>query len=75
MNSKKHFVSVTVGGRWKVVADRLGLGGSEIQLLYERYPIPSEATLDSVAHLYGMNVDGLYDVLIECGMPVLADIL
>ena len=76
MNSKKHFVSVTVGGRWKVVADRLGLiRGSEIQLLDERYPNPSEATLDIVAHLYGMNVDGLYDVLTECGMPVLADIL
>ena len=75
MNSKKHFVSVTVGGRWKDVADRLGLSGSEIQFLDERYPNPSEAALDFVAHLYGMNVNGLYDVLTECGMPVLADIL
>ena len=75
MNSKKHFVSVTVGGRWKVVADRLGFRGSEIQFLDERYPNPSEATLDFVAHYQGMNVDGLYDVLTESGMPVLADIL
>ena len=72
MNSKKHFVSVTVGGRWKDVADRLGLRGSEIQFLDERYPNPSEATL---ARLHGMNVDDLYDVLTECGLPVLADIL
>ena len=75
MNSKNHFVSVTVRDRWKVVADRLGLGGSEIQLLDERYPNHSEATLDIVHHLHGMNVDGLYDVLTECGMPELADIL
>ena len=75
MNSKKHFVSVAVGGRWKDVADRLGLKGNEIQFLDERYRNPSEATLDFVAQFYGMNVDGLYDVLTECGMPVLADFL
>ncbi|XP_015776000.1 PREDICTED: uncharacterized protein LOC107354094 [Acropora digitifera] len=74
-NRRDLTIDLAVGGRWKVVAHRLGLGGSEIQLLYERYPIPSEATLDIVAHLYGMNVDGLYDVLTECGMPVVADIL
>ena len=75
MNSEKHFVCVTVGGRWKVVADRLGLRGSEVEFLDERYRNPSEATLAFVAHFYGMNVDGLYDVLTECGSPVLADIL
>ncbi|XP_015775988.1 PREDICTED: uncharacterized protein LOC107354090 isoform X3 [Acropora digitifera] len=68
-------IDLTVGGRWKVVADKLGLRGSEIQFLDERYPNPSEATLDFVAHYQGMNVDGLYDVLTECEMPVLADIL
>ena len=71
MNSEKYFVCVTVGGRWKVVAERLGLRGSDIEFLDD----PSEATLAFVAHYYGMNVDYLYDVLTECGMPVLADIL
>ena len=75
MNSEKYFACVTVGGRWKVVAERLGLRGSEIEFLDERYPNPSEATLAFVAHYYGMNVDYLYDVLTECGMPVLADFL
>ena len=75
MNSEKYFVCVTVGGRWKVVAERLGLRGSDIEFLDARYPNPSEATLAFVAHYYGMNVDYLYDVLTECGMPVLADIL
>ena len=75
MNSKKYFVCVTVRGRWKVVADRLGLTGSEIEFLDERYPNPGEATLAFVAHRCGMNVDDLYDVLTECGMPVLADVL
>ncbi|XP_067027267.1 uncharacterized protein [Acropora muricata] len=68
-------IDLTVGGRWKDVADRLGLRRREIQFLDERYANPSEATLDFVAHYQGMNVDGLYDVLTECGMPVLADIL
>ncbi|XP_015755712.1 PREDICTED: uncharacterized protein LOC107335204 [Acropora digitifera] len=76
VKNRRHLtIDLTVGGRWKDVADRLGLRGSEIQFLDERYPNPSEATLDFVAHFYGMNVDGLYDVLTECGMPVLADIL
>ena len=69
------FVCVTVRGRWKVVAERLGLRGSEIEFLDERYPNPSQATLEFVAHRYGLNVDDLYDLLTECEMPVLADIL
>ena len=40
-----------------------------------RYPNPSEAALTFVAQYYGLNVDYLYDVLVECGMPALADIL
>ncbi|XP_015775516.1 PREDICTED: uncharacterized protein LOC107353686 isoform X3 [Acropora digitifera] len=74
-NRRDLTIDLTVGGRWKDVADRLGLRGSEIQFLDERYPNPSEATLAFVAHFYGLNVDGLYDVLTECEMPVLADIL
>ncbi|XP_015748721.1 PREDICTED: uncharacterized protein LOC107328511 isoform X3 [Acropora digitifera] len=68
-------VDLTVRGRWKVVAERLGLRGSEIEFLDERYPNPSQATLEFVAHRYGLNVDDLYDLLTECEMPVLADIL
>ena len=75
LNNEKHIVCVTVGGRWKVVADRLGLRGSEIEFLDERYRNPSEPTLEYGARRHGMNVDDLYDVLTECEMPMLADIL
>ena len=67
-------VSVTEW-QWKVVAERLGLRAKEITFLDMRYPNPCEAALAFVAQYRGMNVDDLYDVLTECGMPVLADIL
>ena len=66
------FVSVT---DWQVVAERLGLRVEEIRFLDMRYRNPSEAVLTYAASYCGMNVDDLYDVLTECGMPVLADIL
>ena len=75
MKSNEHFVCVAVGGQWKVVAQRLGLRENEIKFLDERYRNPGEAILAFAASRYGMNVDDLYDVLTECGMPVLADIL
>ena len=71
-----HFVCITVTEwQWKVVAERLGLRANEIKFLDMRYPNPSEAALTFVAQYRGMNVDYLYDVLTECGMPMLADIL
>ncbi|XP_068724936.1 uncharacterized protein [Montipora capricornis] len=60
---------------WQVVAERVGLRANEIKFLDMRYPNPSEAALTFVAQYHGMNVDYLYDVLTECGMPMLADIL
>ena len=71
-----HFVCVSVRDlQWKVVAEKLGLRAKEIAFLDLRYNNPCEAALASVAHYHGMNVDYLYDVLTECGMPALADIL
>ena len=67
-------VSVT-DWQWKVVAERLGLRAKDIAFLDMRYPNPCEAALAFVAQYRGMNVDDLYDVLTECGMPALADTL
>ncbi|XP_015774844.1 PREDICTED: uncharacterized protein LOC107353039 isoform X2 [Acropora digitifera] len=61
--------------QWKIVAERLGLRAKDIAFLDMRYPNPSEAALAFVAQYRGMNVDYLYDVLTECGMPALADTL
>ena len=68
-----HFACVSVTDwQWKVVAERLGLRAKDIAFLDMRYKNPFEAALTFVAQ-HGMNVDYLYDVLTECGMPVLAD--
>ena len=69
-----HFVYVSVTD-WHVLAERLDLTANEIKFLDARYRNPSEALLTFVAQRDGMNVDDLYDVLTECGMPALADIL
>ena len=71
-----HFACITVTDwQWKIVAERLGLRAKDIAFLDMRYPNPSEAALVFVAQYRGMNVDYLYDVLTECGMPALADTL
>ena len=69
-----HFVCVSAW-QWKVVAERLGLRANDIKFFDMRCQNPSEAALTFVAQYRALNVDYLYDVLIECGMPALADIL
>ena len=68
---------ICIAGReeWKIVAERLGLNAKEIRYLDVRIWNPCEAALSVVSQRRCMNVDDLYDVLTECGMPVLADIL
>ena len=75
MNSYTLFVCVAGGEEWKVVATRLGLSANEIRFLDMRYPNPFDTVLAFVSQMSGLNVDDLYDVLTECEMPVLADIL
>ena len=70
----KH-ICIAGGEEWKVVAERLGLNAKEIRYLDVRMRNPCDAALSVVSQRHSMNVDDLYDVLTECGMPVLADIL
>ena len=71
-----HFVCVSVTGwKWKDVVEKLGLRPFEIQFLDIRYKNPCDAALAFLARRDGMNVDDLYDMLTECEMPMLADIL
>ncbi|XP_067037362.1 uncharacterized protein [Acropora muricata] len=68
-------IDLSGGEEWKVVAERLGLNAKEIRYLDVRMRNPFDAALSVVSQRRCMNVDDLYDVLTECGMPVLADIL
>ena len=75
LNSDTLFVCVAGGEEWKVVAEKLGLSAREIRYLDARLRNPCDAALSVVSQRRCMNVDDLYDVLTECGMPVPADIL
>ena len=63
------------GEKWKVVAERLGFTAPEIRYLDHHTRNPSEVALKHYIQRNPMNVDDLYDILTECGMPGLADIL
>ena len=68
-------VSVAGGEEWKNVAEKLGLSPKEIRYLDKRTLNPCDAALAFVSQRCHINVDDLYDVLTECGYPVLADTL
>ena len=69
------FVCLVGGEEWKFVAERMGFTAPEIRYLDHRTRNPFEAALTHYIQRNPMNVDDLYDILTECGMPVLADIL
>lgn len=68
-------IDLSGGEEWKVVAERLGFTAPEIRYLDHRTRNPFEAALTHYIERNPMKVDDLYDILTECGMPVLADIL
>ena len=58
-----------------MVAERLGLTPREIRFLDNRTLNPCDAALAFIANQRYTSVGSLYDVLNECGFPVIADIL
>ena len=69
------FLSIIVAGgdKWKLVAEKLGLNQEEIRFLDERKTNPVDALLGFVANQRYMSVGELYQVLCDCGIPVIAD--
>ena len=73
------FVHVAVAGddKWKLVAEKLGLNQDEIRFLDLRHKNPVEALLIFITNQRPaerpMNVGELYNILCECGIPVIAD--
>jgi len=59
------------GDEWKEVAERLGFNQAYIRCFDIRYHNPLEVALNC-CHV---SVGELYDILVECGLPVLADLL
>ena len=57
----------------EVVAEKLGLNPREIRFLDDRYNSPVEALLAFVPNQRYLSVGELYQVLCDCGIPVIAD--
>lgn len=77
MDSVKVFVffCVTGGDEWKVVAEALGLSPREIRFLAKRVLNPFDAVLAFTCKQRLLTVGELYDLLSECGFPMIADVL
>ena len=62
------------GEQWKLVAEALGLTPQEIRFLDNRTVNPLDAALAFIAKERHITVGDLYDLLCECGFPVIADL-
>ncbi|XP_068677290.1 uncharacterized protein [Montipora foliosa] len=68
-------IDLSGGEEWKDVAEKLGLSPKEIRYLDKRIHNPCDAALAFISQRRHITVDDLYNVLTECGYPVLADTL
>ena len=66
---------VAGGDEWKWVAEGLGLNSDEIRYLDKRTLNPCDAVLAYIAQTRHLTVGDLYNLLIECELPVIADCL
>ena len=77
-NNKKPNIFWGVLGRdeWKLFAEKLGLNPAEILYLDKRVLNPCDAALaHSRNQGYVTSVGDLYDALVECDLPIIADLL
>ena len=64
-----------VQGRWKPLAERLGFSQIEMCFLDERVVNPSDVVLGAVAKHRHLSVGEIYDTLVDCELPVIADLM
>ena len=64
---------VTGIDEWMLVAEKLGLNSEEIRYLDKRTLNPADALLSYIANQRYLTVGELYEVLCDCGVPVIAD--
>ena len=63
------------GDEWKQVAEKLGLTPDEIRFLDFRTRNPADEMLCHLTRHFHVTVGDLYDLLIACELPVMADAL
>ena len=67
--------SYVTGDQWEIVAEKLGLSPQEIRFLDKRILNPADALIGYIANQRYLSVGELYDVLCDCDLPVVADLL
>ncbi|KAL9967684.1 hypothetical protein ACROYT_G025969 [Oculina patagonica] len=73
---KQLTINLCGGEEWKFFAEKLGLTPAEIRFLDKRLLDPCDAALaHSRNQGYIACVGDLYDALVDCELPVLADLL
>lgn len=66
----------SVGGdEWKLLAERLGFSQIEIRFLDKRVVNPSDVVLGAVGKHRHLSVGEIYDTLVDCELPVTADLM
>ena len=63
------------GDDWKLFAEKLKLTSIEIRFLDNRTLNPADSVLGYIARQYQITVGDLYDILNDCELPVIADLL
>ncbi|XP_078346913.1 uncharacterized protein LOC144632189, partial [Oculina patagonica] len=76
-HSKEREITIYLSGGddWKIVAEALGLTPQEIRFLDKRTLNPLDVVLAFSAQQRHITVGELYDLLNECGFPMIADLL
>lgn len=69
------FVIVAGGDDWKLVAEILGLNPEEIRYVERRTLNPADALLGFIANQRYLSVGELYQILCDCELPAVADLL
>ncbi|XP_022803633.1 uncharacterized protein LOC111340970 [Stylophora pistillata] len=73
---KQHDTLFSVGGEeWKLLAERLGFSQIVIRFLDKRVVNPSDVVLSTVGKHRHLSVGEIYDTLVDCELPVVADLI
>ena len=63
------------GDKWKLLAERLGLSQIQIRFLDKRVTNPSDVVLSAVVKHRHLSVGEIYDTLVDCELPAIADLM
>ena len=73
---KQPYIFIVVGGdEWKLLAERLGFSQIEIRFLDKRVMNPSDVVLGAVGKHRHLSVGEIYDTLVDCELPAVADLM